>query len=64
MESDKIYEDSFNELVRISKMTATDTMTIKLNKLDTMTKQVILMAINNAISERKSAITAKLTGAK
>ena len=64
MESDRIYEESKEELGRISKLLGTDTLTINLFKLDGKTKQDMITAISNVIYERRRRIDDVIMGAK
>lgn len=62
MESKKIYEDSHDELVRIKKTITFDSFTINNDKLDGVTKDKLLRAINNVISERTKEIEKVILG--
>lgn len=64
MESERNYEDSRNELIRIYKTLGTDSVVINMKKLDGMTKQVMIQAITNVISTRKREIEGVILGAK
>lgn len=52
MESIRIYEDSHEELIKIRRSLATDTITINSSKLDEQTKRELINAISNVIDKR------------
>lgn len=56
MEGKKIYEDSYNELVRMRKSLASDSTTINWSKLDGSTKRDLNIAISSVIIERQKEI--------
>ena len=56
MEGKKIYEDSYNELVRMRKSLAADSTTINWSKLDGSTKRDLNIAISSVIIERQKEI--------
>lgn len=56
MEGKKIYEDSYNELVRMRKSLAADSTTINWSKLDGSTKRDLNIAISSVIIKRQKEI--------
>lgn len=52
MESQKIYEASHEELIKIKKSMSTETFSIDTTKLDADTKNLLLQAINSVVSQR------------
>lgn len=62
MESKKIYEESRNELTRMLKSTATDTIVINVNKLDEITKNKMITAIQTVAHERQREIDKVVLG--
>ena len=64
MESDRILEDSKNELIRISRSLAMDSLVINMSKLDERTKKEMVEAISNTIANRKRAIDNVILGVK
>ena len=56
MEGKKIYEDSYNELVRMRKSLASDSTTINWSKLDGSTKKDLNIAISSVIIKRQKEI--------
>ena len=56
MEGKKIYEDSYNELVRMRKSLASDSTTINWSKLDGPTKRDLNIAISSVIIKRQKEI--------
>ena len=64
MESLKIYEESYNELVKITKSTSSDQFTIDTTKLDTESKSQLLSAINEVLSRRKKQLDKFIFGAR
>ncbi len=56
MEGKKIYEDSYNELVRMRKSLASDSTTINWSKLDGSTKRDLNIAISSVIIKRQKEI--------
>ena len=62
MESKRIYEDSHAELMRIKKSITFDTFSINNSKLDGVTKDELLRAINKVIAERSKAIEKVILG--
>lgn len=64
MESEKIFEMSNKELLRINKETSTDEIRIDLTKLDSTTKGLMLSAIRSVISQRTKDIEKIIFGVK
>lgn len=64
MESDRIYEESLEEINSIKKSLAFDSIVIHMNKLDGESKRVITEALAGALEKRKTAITSTLTGVR
>ena len=62
MESKKIYEDSYNELIRIRKTLGYDLITINANQLDGVSKDALLRAISNTIATRTKDIQGVILG--
>ena len=62
MESKNIYQESHDELVRIKKSIGSDTFVINSYKLDGNTKDELLRAIINVISERTKEIEKVILG--
>ena len=62
MESENIYEESREELNKISKLLSTDTVTINLSKLDRKTKLDFIETLNNLIIDRRHAIENVILG--
>lgn len=64
MESQKIYEESYNELVKIRKALSTNKVTIDLSKLDTESAAVLRQNIANGLSDRIGTLSSIITGVK
>ena len=64
MESDKIYEESLEEIKSIKKSLAFDTITIHMNKLDGTSKRLITEALASVCSKRTPVIISVLTEVK
>ena len=62
MESKRIYEDSYDELMRIKKTITSDSFVINSSQLDGVTKNKMLQAINSVISERSKEIQKVVLG--
>lgn len=60
MEGVKIYEDSYQELLSLDKQVSSDTIVINLNKLDGVTKEMIVSSLQSIISERSKDIFATI----
>jgi replicative DNA helicase len=56
MESNSIYQESYNELKSIKKSLGSNSLKINFDKLDTETAGAIRSALSNAISTRSSTI--------
>ena len=56
MEGKKIYEDSYDELVRMRRSLASDSTTINWSKLDGSTKRDLNIAISSVIIKRQKEI--------
>lgn len=56
LESKDTYQRSYEELNKILKSLASDSVTIDLGKLDTNSKEAIITALRNAIYDRKKKI--------
>jgi hypothetical protein len=64
MESDKIYEESLNEIKHVRKQLAFDTMTVDVSKFDAKTKEAFIYAVSSALADREKQITNILSGVK
>lgn len=62
MEGKKIYEDSYDELVRMRKSLAADSTTINWSKLDGSTKRDLNIAISSVIVKRQKEIEKIILG--
>ena len=62
MESKRIYEDSYNELVRIRKSLGYDLITINVKELDGVSKEALLKAISDTIATRTKDIQGVILG--
>ena len=58
MEGNKIYEDSYKELVKIRKSLSTDTISINVSKLDETTKYDLITAIIKVVTDRQPKVFA------
>lgn len=65
MESEKIYEESYESLTQIQRQLLTgDIVNIDLSKLDTESAGALRTAISQTISNRQSAVYSVITGVK
>ncbi len=56
LESKDIYQKSYEELDKILRALASDSVTIHFDKLDTNTKEALITAIRNTVYKRKGDI--------
>jgi hypothetical protein len=62
MEGNKIYEDSYNELIKARKNMSNSIINIDLDNLDAITKEKITLAVSSVLEERISAIEKVILG--
>ncbi len=62
MESKRIYQDSYDELIRLKKTITADSFVINSSKLDGNTKNQMIAAISKVISERSKDIEKVILG--
>ena len=62
MEGNKIYEDSYNELIKARKNMSNSIISIDLDNLDAITKEKITLAVSSVLEERISAIEKVILG--
>lgn len=62
MEGNKIYEDSYNELIKARKNMSNNIINIDLDNLDAITKEKITLAVSSVLAERISAIEKVILG--
>ena len=62
MESKELYEKSYQEIMKIKKSIASDTVIIHFDNLDGVTKGELITAIQNVISKRQAEIDAVRLG--
>ena len=64
MESEKIYEESYKELLKLKRNIGTDQIVINMKLLDGETKNRINTELSKIISERSKEIERVILGAK
>lgn len=62
LESKELYEKSYQEIMKIKKSIASDTVIIHFDNLDGVTKGELITAIQNVISKRQAEIDAVRLG--
>jgi len=62
MESLKIYDESHKELIQIRRSMGFDSVTINLSKLDEQSKNELVQAINNVVSDRIKKVESVILG--
>lgn len=63
MESDKIYETSRTEILRLQKQISGGSLSIDFSKLDAETKSVLSTQIKNVLSKRLREVESVIMGA-
>jgi hypothetical protein len=64
MESQKIYEESYNELVKIRKAVSNNKVTIDFSKLDTESASVLKQKLSEGLAQRTSTLSSIISGVK